>query len=475
LLLLFAAVPSVILTVIGYYLAVDTSPVVGQIRSAGADEVEGYFLDVFYRDIESALARIDTASVAGETLLDFYVKLDSSGREIAAHTGSLSAGALENLTGTARRQERGLVESDRRLLQFATRKSTSGDLLVGGVAHDSTLVRLLESARLSSATRSAERELHSRYIVFLGLLFLTVTAIAIIAAYLFSSRVSQNLAEPVVALSRAAGQIAAGDFKQEVKVAAQDELGALVESFNSMAAHLDETTARLAQSERVAAWRHVARRFAHELKNPLQPILVSLYRIEQQMSGSTQWDQIKTPLRAASEEVKHLTALAERFSSLAKLPPPTITPLNLNALITSTLELYAEKLKPFSIQVSLPDQPLTVNSDSAYLREAVHNLLQNAVDACREGDQIRVDLSFDMETVEIAVADTGMGMNAATLASARLPYFTTKAKGSGLGLAIVERSMAELGGQLRVESRENEGTRVNLILPRGEAACRPES
>jgi signal transduction histidine kinase len=116
-----------------------------------------------------------------------------------------------------------------------------------------------------------------------------------------------------------------------------------------------------------------------------------------------------------------------------------------------------------------------VVSDQAYLREALHNLIQNAIDACRAGDRITVSLDSAHNTAEIIVDDSGPGMDSTTLASARLPYFTTKPQGSGLGLAIVERSMAELGGQLKVQSTANQGTTVTIVLPRGESGCRPES
>jgi nitrogen fixation/metabolism regulation signal transduction histidine kinase len=326
-------------------------------------------------------------------------------------------------------------------------------------------VHILEGARLISGTRSAERELRSKYIVFLGMLFLTVMLVAFVGAYVLSARVSSHLAEPITALSRAAAGIAAGDFQQQVSVSARDELGALVESFNRMAAQLDRITAQLTQTERVAAWRQVARRFAHELKNPLQPILVSLYRIEHQLTGTDQWEQVREPLQAAGEEVRHLTSLAERFSTLAKLPPPKLERLNLNDLVQSVFDLYAEKLRSFEPRLDLPADTTWVVTDAAYVREAVHNLLQNAIDACREGDRISVILARNETTAEVAVIDTGAGMDEKTLASARLPYFTTKAKGNGLGLAIVERSMAELGGQLRVESKPGEGTTVTLVLP----------
>jgi nitrogen fixation/metabolism regulation signal transduction histidine kinase len=236
-----------------------------------------------------------------------------------------------------------------------------------------------------------------------------------------------------------------------------------------MAEQLDQMTARLSQTERVAAWRQVARQFAHELKNPLQPILVSLYRLEKQLAGSALWEQVNRPLRAAREEVQHLTLLAERFSSLAKLPPPTITPVELNSLVVSTVELYRDELRQFDFRVELPGENVTVNTDAGYLREALHNLLQNAIDACPPGAGITVTVEIGRGGPSLSVADTGVGMDASTLSSARLPYFTTKAKGNGLGLAIVERSMAELGGRLSVESEKGKGTRVTIILAEQQA------
>ena len=476
LLLLFAAVPSIILTVLGYYLAIDTGPAADRSQAASPEDIQSYFIDRVDADIQESLAKdaYDTTALAAN--LDFLIRLDSAGQRVESAMGSLSARAVDDIRSAVDRgQRRGLAPFDGGFNQFSARRLASGEILVGGVVHDSTFVRMIETARASSADRSAEKELRSRYVVFLGLLFLSVTLVAMIAAYFFSARVSHHLAEPVTALSRAAGKIAEGDFAQHVATEAKDELGALVASFNSMAAHLDQTTARLAQTERVAAWRHVARRFAHELKNPLQPILVSLYRIEQQLAETPQWEHIKEPLRAAGDEVRHLTALAERFSSLAKLPPPRLERFDLRALVASTLELYAEKTRSLLFTAQLPDRALMVTSDAAYIREALHNLLQNALDACRDGDKLTVTLASNDQTIGIAVADSGPGMDAATLASARLPYFTTKAKGNGLGLAIVERSMAELSGQLRVESHPGEGTTVTLVLPREEAVCPPES
>jgi nitrogen fixation/metabolism regulation signal transduction histidine kinase len=463
--LLFAVVPSIVLTVIGYYLAVDNAATTESSRSERWDLAQDYFFTLLYDDIERALVKYQAEPGTLDATLDFAIRIDSSSGEATIVSGDIPPDAISRLKEVLQTQNRGLVTLDDRLLQFVSTKETTQTWLVGGIIHDSSFVDILEGARLISGTRSAERELRSKYIAFLGMLFLSLVLVALVGAYVLSARVSGYLAKPVAALSRAAAGIAAGDFKQQVSVSARDELGTLVESFNRMAAQLDQITAQLAQTERVAAWRQVARRFAHELKNPLQPILVSLYRIEHQLKGTDQWEQVREPLQAAGEEVKHLTSLAERFSTLAKLPPPKLERLNLNDLVQSVFQLYTEKLRSFEPRLDLPTETTWVVTDAAYVREAIHNLLRNAIDACLEGDRISLTLTRNEATAAIAVIDTGTGMDEKTLASARLPYFTTKAKGNGLGLAIVERSMAELGGQLRVESKQGKGTTVTLVLP----------
>ena len=466
--LLFALVPSIVLTVIGYYVAVDTPSSAQSPDSERSDLIQGYFITLLYDDIERVLIDYQANPPALQKALDFVVRVDSAGAPPSVILGDISPESIDRLREFAPRQSRGLLTLGDRFLQYVSIADSTSVRLVGGIVHDSSFAAVLEGARLESGTRSAEQELRSRYIVFLGILFLTVMLAAIVGAYILSSRVSGRLAEPVIALSRAAGRIAAGDFKQQVSISASDELGILVESFNRMTLQLEQTTARLAQSERVAAWRQVARRFAHELKNPLQPILVSLYRIEQQLDGTDQWAKVREPLQAAGEEVKHLTSLAERFSLLAKLPPPKLERVELKNLVESIFSLYAERLRPFKSQLDVPSESVFVVTDTAYVREAVHNLMQNAIDACREGDRIKLLLTRQEDHAMISVVDTGPGMDAATLASARLPYYTTKAKGDGLGLAIVEKSLAELDGQLRVESRPGRGTTVTVVLPRGE-------
>jgi len=222
------------------------------------------------------------------------------------------------------------------------------------------------------------------------------------------------------------------------------------------------------QTERVAAWRNVARRFAHELKNPLQPVLISLYRMEKLLKDSPEYDRVKEPLRAASEELKHLITLADRFSELAKLPPPNVERINVGELLDSVAELYREQLTDYDFAFCTAGEVLFTRLDPTYFREALHNLLQNAADASEKRGRISLELSASDDRINVVVQDFGEGMTAETVASARLPYFTTKQKGSGLGLAVVEKVVTECGGQLLIDTLKGSGTTVTVSLPRRE-------
>ncbi len=469
LLLLFAVIPAVVLTLFGYYLTVK-SPL-GTAATVGTNpaELAAYYHALVYEDLERATDEyLKTGRIPKRA--DFLLVIDGETTTTIDSGAILTPDAVQSLRRAVLQKKQGLVDLNGRYGQYTGRELEKGRILLAGLVHDSSYTDILAGLEQATARRSTGRRLWSSYVVFIGGLFLTVTLLTIIAAYFFSSRVSRRLARPLTALSDASRRIAAGDFKQSVPVQGDGEIAILIENFNRMASELETATTRLAQTERVAAWRQVARRFAHELKNPLQPILVSLYRIEKQIAGSEAWEEIKEPLRAASEEVKHLTDLAERFSTLARLPEPKPEPVDLADLIRSVVRLYEEKLKIYRFQVILPSEKSLARTDASYLREALHNLLQNSIDACSEGQQISLELRSTPDRVDIIVSDSGKGMDTGTLAAARLPYFTTKEKGTGLGLAIVEKSISELGGQLQVTSQPGQGTRVTISLQKGTEA-----
>ncbi|UCC43112.1 MAG: HAMP domain-containing protein [Candidatus Zixiibacteriota bacterium] len=462
--LVFSIVPIIIITLIGYYLTTE-SEMFRPDSPSDPSQIAEYHSNILFDRLESALVETASSQMASPGFPDFVFLSDTDGTEAIKTHHRLSPDLAGRIVEAGRAKSRGFVVLNNTLCQFVVRPIDSTRFIYGGIIHDEAYGALLEMIHRGTAAQNVSRRLRSEYLLFLSLLFIIVSGASILGAWYLSSRLSRRLARPLQQLSKASQKIAAGEFQQQIQRTGDGEVASLIDSFNHMARRLDDTTRRLAQTERVAAWRQVARRFAHELRNPLQPLLVSLYRIEKQLADTDAYDQIYEPLKAASEEVKHLRQLAERFSHLAKLPPPKLGVVDLTALLASISNLYREQLEERDFIVVAPPSGLVVNSDLAYLREALHNLVQNAIDATSKGQRVELRLAAGDDRALIIVSDGGVGMKSDVMAQASLPYYTTKEKGTGLGLAIVEKSIAELGGQLRVESSPDEGTTVTLEIP----------
>ncbi|MDH4156044.1 MAG: ATP-binding protein [candidate division Zixibacteria bacterium] len=468
--LLSALVPTVVLTLTGVYLAVESSHLYRETETNNDQRLVDYYNDFLFDRIGRRQNRTDGASRPAVRYLDFTFTVDDGRVEAPPPNTLLPPSTMAAIERSARDRPRGFVEAGGIIYQYIATPLSADQIQIAGIIHTEGYAGLLQQIQADHAIRESSRDMALSYIYFVGLMFLVLAALSVAVAYFFSSRLSRSLSGPLVALSHASREIAAGDFKQSVPATGTAEIRVLIDNFNLMARRLETTTARLAQSERVAAWRSVARRFAHELKNPLQPILVSLYRIERLLESSPDLDRVREPLRAASEELRHLTNLADRFADLAKLPPPVLQKTNLNDLLSSIADLYREETAPFAFSLELPAATCYAEIDQTYFREALHNLLKNAVEASDPGGKILLKMSCDRDGLRFVVQDFGKGMSAEVIQSARMPYFTTREKGSGLGLAVVDKITSEMGGQLLIESQEGEGTMTTIFLPgkRGE-------
>ncbi len=462
LLILFSFVPLLIMGVAGYYLVLETA----EWSSVSDDDyfvdLTSYYNEQTFRLIQADLSLLEEDRNTSPFYAD-HVFLSSGNRH--REDSSLPPDIRDEITRLSGYNARGFVQKDGLLYQYACMVTREGSRLIGVKLPGDAYLTLLQEYEHSRTARLSRRQLQRRYGVFLGLILIGLAAATGGLAYSFSVRISRSLSRPIADMSRAAQAIAAGDFKQEIPTGGPGEIQSLVMSFNRMAARLDNTTAKLRQTERVAAWRHIARRFAHELKNPLQPIMVCLYRIEKALDRGSIDENVKQGLRAASEEIEHLTALADRYANLAKLPPPKPARTDLCRLLSSEAHLYQEKLAAFEFILEVPEKPVWVLIDATYFREALHNLLNNAMEASTEGGRIILGLQRTPDEARIKVQDFGEGMSEATQAAAYMPYFTTKKSGTGLGLAIVEKTVSEAGGYLSIESKPNAGTTVTVHLP----------
>lgn len=229
----------------------------------------------------------------------------------------------------------------------------------------------------------------------------------------------------------------------------------------------DDITELIA-AQRSAAWGEVARRLAHEIKNPLTPIQLSAERLQLKLAGKLEPGERAMLERATSTIVNQVEALKNMvndFRDYARLPPPKLAPLDLNALVREVLSLYESSR--VAIEFSAGAQLPQVAGDDAQLRQVLHNLLRNSEDAIEKQDAPRVEITTAHESgmALLTLRDNGPGFAPDVLARAFEPYVTTKARGTGLGLAIVRKIVEEHHGDIQLSNRSPHGAEVRVRLP----------
>ncbi|PWT83815.1 MAG: hypothetical protein C5B57_06160 [Blastocatellia bacterium] len=231
---------------------------------------------------------------------------------------------------------------------------------------------------------------------------------------------------------------------------------------------LDDVTP-LIRAQKVAAWREVARRLAHEIKNPLTPIQLCAERLRRHFAGAPPAAKALVDECTVTivGEVESLKGLVDEFSQFARMPAPRTVPTDLGLLISETLTLYDGIFTDVRIEREFADGVPLVRLDAEQIRRVIINLVDNAVEAMERKGRIIVEMLLDAgnRVVRVIVADDGPGIPAAEREKLFLPYYSTKRRGSGLGLAIVRRIIAEHGGSIEVADNQPRGTRFTIELP----------
>jgi nitrogen fixation/metabolism regulation signal transduction histidine kinase len=234
---------------------------------------------------------------------------------------------------------------------------------------------------------------------------------------------------------------------------------------------------QLIQAQRAIAWAEVARRLAHEIKNPLTPIQLSAERLEMKLGerlSREDADTLKRAIGTIVNQVAALKAMVDDFRDYAKLPAPMLGPLDLNRLVSEVLALYENSSVPVvrSLAAGLP----LVWADGTQIRQVIHNLVQNAQDALENERALSAQAVIEVRTelagdrVRLAVSDNGAGFPEALMDRIFEPYVTTKPRGTGLGLAIVKKIVDEHHGSVAIENRPSRGASVSVLLPLAKAA-----
>jgi len=250
-------------------------------------------------------------------------------------------------------------------------------------------------------------------------------------------------------------------------------LGELAESFNRMTRELLAQREHLVQAERVAAWRELARRLAHELKNPLFPLQLTvenLMRARQQ--SPQQFEEIFQESSATLlAEIANLKAIISRFSEFSRMPQPQLQKIQLNDIALNVVRLFQSQFRspdrpPMECKLDLAEPMEPIAADSDLLHRALSNLVLNAMDAMPEGGTLTLRTHQNRDFSYIEVSDAGTGLLPEECERLFTPYYTSKPHGTGLGLAIVQSVISDHGGRISVRSELGKGTTFVIELPR---------
>lgn len=300
---------------------------------------------------------------------------------------------------------------------------------------------------------------------------LVVAIGALIAALLAALVLSWTLTKPIEELLAATRRVGRGDLESTISVGRRrDEVGRLMRAFNEMTRELAEARQRALRAERIAAWREVARRIAHEIKNPLQPIQMEIETMrklharkhpmfDEEFDGST---------AMILDEVRRLDKMVSEFSRFARLPRPKPASLDLRDVLAHVSGLHPEGGPELELKFA-PVEP--VAADREQLTQVFLNLLQNASDAAeaRHGDGgglVMLELEPLDDGARVTIADNGPGIAPDDRLRVFEPYFTTKSKGTGLGLAVVHRIVGDHGGSVEIVDGIDGGAAFVIELPR---------
>jgi signal transduction histidine kinase len=313
-----------------------------------------------------------------------------------------------------------------------------------------------------------------------------VAAAGILLAIAFSLWIAARVSRPIEELARAAEAVAGGNWDVRVPDRGRDEVGVLARSFNHMTGQLASQRERLVQSERVAAWRELARRLAHELKNPLFPLQLTVENLVRARALSPEeFDEVfSESTTTLGMEIANLKTIIGRFSDFSKMPRPETERIDARDCVWRAAQLHFPGLvraaqagtsqvrgeQGIECKVEVAQEPLPIDADPELIHRALCNLVLNAMDAMPDGGTLTLSAKARGDQVEIHVADTGQGLTAEECERLFTPYYTTKQHGTGLGLAIVQSVVADHAGTIAVESNagseNHNGAAFVITLPK---------
>lgn len=292
-----------------------------------------------------------------------------------------------------------------------------------------------------------------------GTYFIVIIILLILVSFL-----TERISKPILQLQSATEKLSKGDNIDTINIDRNDELADLVNSFNNMTKELEKSKEELKKAEREAAWRDIARRVAHEIKNPLTPMKLSIQHLSDIYSKNGK-DHFPLVLNKTKEliinEIDKLNRIATEFSNFAKLPTRNYEPLKVNDIIEDVVSLYLRSPN-INFVLNLSEDTGLIKADKQELNRVFQNLVKNSIQSIHDVGTVEITSYRIFDKVYVEVKDTGCGMPAEVLQKLFEPNFSTKSSGMGLGLAISKKSLDDMKAEIHFESEVNTGTLVRI-------------
>ena len=309
-----------------------------------------------------------------------------------------------------------------------------------------------------------------------AIIYLLIVSLLLFLSIIISINFASRLTLPIVNLIGASEKISLGDLNAQVPlIETNKEFRKLNENFNSMIDKLKKQQDKLLVSERHAAWESVARKLAHEIKNPLTPIQLSIDRIREKYLNKTKDvdNRFSSYLDTVTKQIKDIEHLVDEFSDFARMPKPVFKKIDLNKLISRSLNLHELSEKNIDFVFSKGKLAHNIKVDEEQLNRVFINLVKNSIESIHENriknvgfkGKIDIDIKEDSDYIYVTIVDNGIGFDQVNKTKMLTPYFTTKKKGTGLGLAIVTKIINDHNSTILFNSIKD-GPKVEIILPK---------
>ena len=287
---------------------------------------------------------------------------------------------------------------------------------------------------------------------------------------ILSITVSNRLIRPLKYIQESLRTVQIGSRLTPIIYDRTDEIGELVKEYNKKVEELQQNAETLAKSERESAWREMAKQVAHEIKNPLTPMKLSIQHLSRSIKLADEDSEIRLQrvTKSLIEQIDALTKIANEFSNFAKMPKAKEIELNLSEVLTNSVAVFAEyDQHDFNLTIE-PQSEALIWADKDLLLRVFNNLIKNALQSVPVGStgKINIQLTEQNETYTVSVKDNGVGIKPSEQDKIFVPYFTTKSKGTGLGLAMSKQIIEGMKGKIWFDSELDVGTTFFVTFPK---------